>query len=622
MRTSDKARKSALHFFDGGLLTDSGNGGRNLINRLLKGTIAVISIFLFWVSGSSSQEGRDVRVIYPIDNSVVGNKVNVVLDPTDIPFFQITVNKTSYPVVDTSRGAHAYQGIELEPGRNTVIVNVLAAKDVKNREKTSVIASRKIDVFNRDGYFFSIPRQFKQQPFHTRERESTCGSCHRLEAGPADVRHEKPEDVLCFVCHREVPKGKHIHGPAAVWDCLSCHNPDLYPAKYAFTAVDPWKIVKYTQPVEPALFTLSSSPLFKPGTALFVSNEKAKDALSEVFAHIKQNPGDKVRLEVHTDNTPLKQEKTKKGAGFKDNQALSAARAKTLQQLLKETGLTQKKISAVGMGDKLPKTPNTTEEGREANNRIEIMVYPPDLPIVNSQKLPFLKDRLRVIVNASYSQGPPVSRFRIVESVPKGMDYIKGSGVFRGKPAEPKVSGKELVWLLGDMGSSFSENLSYQLKKTGDDQMPEMTKIRYVFHEQEQTREFDPKAPSQRAFTVMETCLKCHGNVMSGTFKHGPTDAGYCNLCHDPHASPYGAWIRKPTWDLCTTCHSEFRNDAHVIAGIGTKSHPTKNRRDPARPGKRLTCSGCHDPHSAENPNMFAYKIKNRSDLCSNCHRK
>lgn len=593
-----------------------------MITRLLKSTIVGIAVFLFRVSAVSSQQGQDVRVIYPIENSVVGNKVNVVLDPTDIPFFQITVNKTAYPVVDTSRGAHAFQGIELQPGQNTIIINVLAVKDDKKREK-SVIASRKIAVFNRDGYFSSIPPQFKQQPFHTRERESTCGSCHRLEAGSGDARHAKPEDVLCFVCHREIPKGKHIHGPAAVWDCLSCHNPELYPVKYAFSSADPWKIVKYTQPVEPAIFTFSASLLFNPGTAQLVSKEKANDALQEVLAQIKQNPGDKVRLEVHTDNTPLTQQKTKGGrAGFKDNQALSAARAKTLLQLLKEAGVAQKKIAAVGMGDALPKTSNTTEEGREANNRIEVLVYPPDLPVINSQKLPFLKDRLRVIVTASYSQGPPINKFRIVENVPKGMDYIKGSGLFKGRPLEPKITGNELVWPLGDMDSSFSENISYQLKKKGDGQVPEATKIRYVFHGQEQSREFDPQVPFQRGFTVMETCLKCHGDVMSGKFKHGPADAGYCNLCHDPHASPYAAWTRKSTWDLCTTCHDDFVGDRHVIVGVGSKSHPTKNRRDPVRPGKRLTCASCHNPHSAENPNMFAYQIKNRADLCSTCHRK
>lgn len=619
-----KARKSVRHFFDWGLLSDAGNGGRNLINRLVKGTIAGITVLSFWISGVSSQEGRDVRVIYPIDNSIVGNKVNVVLDPTDIPFFQITVNKISYPVIDTSRGAHAYQGIDLEPGQNTIIVDVLSAKDSKNREKMSVIASRKINVFNRDGFFFSIPRHFKQQPFHTRERESPCAGCHRLEAVPADFRHAKPEDVLCFVCHRDVPKGKHIHGPAAIWDCLSCHNPELYPAKYAFSSADPWKIVKYTQPVEPALFTVSSTPLFKPGTAQFVSKEKAKEALREVLAHIRQNPGDRVRLEVHTDSTPLKQQKTKKGAsaGFKDNQALSAGRAKNLLQLLKESGLTQKKAAAVGMGAKLPKAPNTTEEGRAANNRIEIVVYPPDVPVINSQKMPFLKDRERVIVSASYSQGPPIGKLRIVESVPKGMEYIKGSGLFKGRPVEPKVAGSELVWPLGDMDSGFSEMLSYQVKKKVDGPIPEATKIRYVFHEQEQTREFDPKVPAQKAFTVMETCLKCHGDVMSGTFKHGPSDAGYCNLCHDPHASPFPAWTRKPTWDLCTTCHVELGDSGHVVAGLGDKGHPTRNKRDPARPGKRLTCSGCHDPHSGENPNIFAYQIKNRADLCSICHRK
>jgi predicted CXXCH cytochrome family protein len=110
---------------------------------------------------------------------------------------------------------------------------------------------------------------------------------------------------------------------------------------------------------------------------------------------------------------------------------------------------------------------------------------------------------------------------------------------------------------------------------------------------------------------------------MSGPFKHGPIDAGYCTLCHDPHASENAAWLRRPSWDLCTTCHEEKATGRHVIAGFKSNaSHPTKQKRDPARRGKRMTCVSCHAPHSAASRDLFAFGVKERFELCVFCHEK
>lgn len=117
--------------------------------------------------------------------------------------------------------------------------------------------------------------------------------------------------------------------------------------------------------------------------------------------------------------------------------------------------------------------------------------------------------------------------------------------------------------------------------------------------------------------------MTCHIDAVSAVFKHGPVDAGYCNLCHDPHASHNPAWLRKPAWMLCTTCHAEKAGGVHVVAGFVSEfSHPTRNRRDPVRPGKRLSCVSCHAPHGAETPDMLAYGVKNRFELCNICHGK
>ena len=579
-------------------------------------------MFLSAVSTAFSADQPRVPVLYPRDNTIVGRRVNVVLDPAAVSAFQVNVDGHKYPVVDTSAtGAHALQGLELKPGVNSIIISLLTPSLVaKDKARYLTVASREVKVFNGEGNFSGVPDGFTRDPFHTREQEAACSDCHRLEVSSQDVDHKKPDEVLCFTCHRNIPTGKNIHGPAAIWDCLACHDPDLYPAKYAFYSLDPWSVSRSLQAVKPALLTLPTATVFRPATAAFISSNRAKEAFGEVLDSIKQNPGYKVRIEVHSDNVPLKPKKTKKGKnyGFRTNAALTWARARTLLAFLKASGVASKRIIAVGMGDRLPKAPNKTQEGREHNNRIEVVLYPPDVKVINSRKLPVLKDRDQVIVGLAYSQGPSVKNLRVVERLPKGLKYIKGSGFIAGRTVEPKISRNELVWSLGNREGSFAESLIYTVKKSaGASPIPESVNIVYDYRGRDLAREFDPKAPPEHSHTVKEACLQCHAGIDSKKFKHGPVDAGYCTLCHDPHASPYWAWLRKPTWSLCTTCHTEKASGAHVVAG-----HPTRNKSDPSRPGKRLSCASCHEAHSAVSHQLLAYDVKSRMELCSICHKK
>lgn len=593
---------------------------RERILSKLKKSIIVAAALTFFQTMSWA---ADLPILYPKDNSVVGKKVNIVLDPTDIPYFQVIVNKTVLPVVDTSTGTHAYQGVPLEQGRNVIIVNVLKVENDKEKKVTSIVASRSLTVFNREGSFTPVPAGFTQDPFHTREREAGCGTCHRMEATSQNMKHDKPEEVLCHTCHREVPKGAHIHGPAAVWNCLSCHNPDLYPARYAFSAVDPWKVMKTKKTVEPAVFTVSTLTFFRPASAIVTSNAAVKQAFEPIMDFVKDNPTYKIRLEVHSD--PFQPVKLKNGKinGFRTSMALTSVRARKLAAFLKDAGIPAKRIIAVGMGERMPKAPNNTEEGRDLNNRSEIVIYPPEVRVENSQKLPVLKDRERVTVALDY-RGPLIKKLRIVEKVPKNTNYVKGSGWARGRFVEPKQSGNELIWDLNSADQNFNESVSYILrKKPGAEDIPMTTKISFLAGNREQSRILDPAAPVSEALTVKQTCLKCHGSILDKPFKHGPVDAGYCTLCHDPHASPNSAWVRKPAWELCTTCHAQHGSGVHVVAGfVKGKSHPTKGKKDLARPGKRLSCASCHEPHSSQGQNLFAYNVKSRPDLCAICHRK
>ena len=586
-------------------------------------TTVLIGTFLILTAISSAQQS--VPVLYPKDYSLVGNKVNVVLNPAGVPFFRVTVGKKEYPVVDTSTGAHALQGVELEQGANTLMVAVLdQSGDQKDKNKFKVLSWRAIRVFNSDGVFSPVPEGFHREPFHTREHETTCSSCHKLETKEEDFSHEKPENVLCYTCHRMIPAGRNIHGPAAVWNCLACHDPDLYPARYSFSSSDPWKGTKTTRSVELTVFTVPTADLFKPASDLFVSKAKAKNALKDVVEYCRQNPSENIRLEVRSDDWPIKKQKTKKGksAGIEDNKTLSAARAKALATLLGEADISPKRIVSAGMDDTIPMAPNTAKKGLELNNRAEIVVYPPVLNVTNGRQQLSLKDLEQVSVTITYDRGPAVRQVRIVEKNPEGVQYVGGSAMLNGRALEPNRSGNSLVWNVSDRDSNFSESLTYLVKKSPGAAVSGVFSVSFSSGGRDQSRVFDPQAPKKTPSPVKDACLKCHAIVLSGTFKHGPASEGYCTLCHDPHASPNPAWLRKPAWDLCTTCHQDKGSGVHVLAGYMRGSHPTRDVPDPLRPGKNLTCTSCHNPHSAENSQLISFTVRSRTELCNICHKK
>jgi predicted CXXCH cytochrome family protein len=304
-------------------------------------------------------------------------------------------------------------------------------------------------------------------------------------------------------------------------------------------------------------------------------------------------------------------------------EALSAARAKTLAGLVTAAGVDLSNLTAVGMGSRLPKDEGRTREGNEVNDRVEIVVHPASVTVRDSRSLPALKDRERVVISLSYTKGPQVQRLVVSDLLPKGAVYVAGSAFYQGRAREPQVRGDRLVWDIGDRSPSFAEQLTYVVQR-GADPLEQDGTVSVVYRSdgRDLTRSFGPSA-APPVPTVKDVCLKCHSTLLAQTFKHGPADAGYCVLCHDPHASTNRAWLRKTSWDLCTTCHTEKASGVHVVAGLAQDfTHPTRLKSDPLRPGRRLACSSCHDPHSAESAFLFINDVKSRSELCRLCHPK
>lgn len=102
---------------------------------------------------------------------------------------------------------------------------------------------------------------------------------------------------------------------------------------------------------------------------------------------ILKNVSDKqIRIEGHTDNVPIGVKIRDK---FPTNWELSTARATTVvRYFIEKGGVDRENLEAVGYADTRPVADNETDEGRTANRRIEIALFPKDLSAIVSEIQP------------------------------------------------------------------------------------------------------------------------------------------------------------------------------------------------------------------------------------------
>lgn len=114
-----------------------------------------------------------------------------------------------------------------------------------------------------------------------------------------------------------------------------------------------------------------------PDDILFPSGQKrlkkgGQEALAEVATVLAEAATDREFLVAgHTDNVPLR-----RGGRFKSNWELSTARATEVVKLLIKQGVLPERLAAAGYGEYDPIADNSTEEGREKNRRLEIILLP------------------------------------------------------------------------------------------------------------------------------------------------------------------------------------------------------------------------------------------------------
>ena len=116
--------------------------------------------------------------------------------------------------------------------------------------------------------------------------------------------------------------------------------------------------------------SMENKLLFKSGSwTLEVEGQRAISKLGDVLA---ENPDISILIEGHTDNIPYS------GRGpLKGNWDLSTKRATSIvNTLLENIEILPQNLTAAGRGEYLPIATNSTNKGRAANRRIEVILSP------------------------------------------------------------------------------------------------------------------------------------------------------------------------------------------------------------------------------------------------------
>jgi len=121
---------------------------------------------------------------------------------------------------------------------------------------------------------------------------------------------------------------------------------------------------------------LPSGILFPSGSADL--SKAGEAALAEVVKILMQFKDRRFLVAGHTDNQPIRT------SDFKNNWYLSTARANSVVQFMIKQQFPAKSLAAAGYGEFDPVAKNDTEQSREQNRRIEIILVP------NLEELPSL----------------------------------------------------------------------------------------------------------------------------------------------------------------------------------------------------------------------------------------
>ena len=126
--------------------------------------------------------------------------------------------------------------------------------------------------------------------------------------------------------------------------------------------------------------TFVADVLFDSGKA--VLKEEISSVLYKVIAILNEDLAEnKIGIEGHTDNQPIKYSK------WKSNWELSTHRALSVLNYLVKNGVDPVRVRAVGYGEYQPVASNDTPWGQQLNRRVEIVILPKTVKSLDKRSL-------------------------------------------------------------------------------------------------------------------------------------------------------------------------------------------------------------------------------------------
>lgn len=114
------------------------------------------------------------------------------------------------------------------------------------------------------------------------------------------------------------------------------------------------------------IVSIKGKALFNSGSASL--NGTAISIFNEIIQILYDYPDYNINIKGHTDNIPIST------AIFPSNWELSAVRATTVLKFLVSKGVIPQRLTATGYGDVMPLVPNTSDENRAQNRRVEFVL--------------------------------------------------------------------------------------------------------------------------------------------------------------------------------------------------------------------------------------------------------
>ncbi len=197
---------------------------------------------IFLVFALNVEGGQNIITVqHPPDKSVMELgllSVSLSMPPGSIDVLEIKVNSEEKLRIIPDSVFECFS-VLLSIGNNKI--DITGIKEKKPVDEISLSIFRRSDLVS---IYNKPPSGYKTNYFHGKER-SECTPCHELNPKDSD---KKPINILtfseetkkadetilsslstCYSCHKKITAYPYVHGPASVWSCLTCHDPDAEP---------------------------------------------------------------------------------------------------------------------------------------------------------------------------------------------------------------------------------------------------------------------------------------------------------------------------------------------------------------------------------------------------------